>query len=116
MRNQCEDKKPYMEWKCSVKGQNIIVIEVYPNNINCSCPGFQHELSKCGLAHFQLDTFRHGVLVVNICAYTPGHFKLPPTHHWSQAPLTSQTTSAYARRYQLGSTKPTHRPLSLTPP
>eukprot|EP00957_Ditylum_brightwellii_P136027 10373162-Ditylum_brightwellii.AAC.1 len=66
MSSQCEDKKPYREWKCSVKAHSIIVIEVYPKNINCSCPGFQCELSKCRLAHPQLDKFRCGVLVVNV--------------------------------------------------
>eukprot|EP00957_Ditylum_brightwellii_P126623 9651633-Ditylum_brightwellii.AAC.1 len=41
---------------------------------------------------------------------------LPCLKHWTKAPLTPQITSAYLHRYQLGSAKPTHGPLSLTPP
>eukprot|EP00957_Ditylum_brightwellii_P181316 13812500-Ditylum_brightwellii.AAC.1 len=53
---------------CSVCGQNIIVIEIHPDDMNGMCPGLNTEYAKCRLSHLKSDPYRQrqGVLICNV--------------------------------------------------
>eukprot|EP00957_Ditylum_brightwellii_P203941 15336857-Ditylum_brightwellii.AAC.1 len=62
-----EDEKGKMESKLSIVcGQNILAIEIYPNNINMECTGFSLEFSNYRLSHPKLDGFRGEAIIANI--------------------------------------------------
>ena len=50
----------------STNGQNVLLFECYPNNINYLLPHFSTQWAFCGAADPETSPFRQGVIVCNI--------------------------------------------------
>eukprot|EP00957_Ditylum_brightwellii_P086267 6564604-Ditylum_brightwellii.AAC.1 len=50
----------------SLHGQNTLVFEIFPQDINEKCEGFPTLWAYCGLGHPYLDPFRSGIIVCNL--------------------------------------------------
>ena len=66
MSNENHSRETIESKNISVCGQNVLVIETYPEDISQQCPGFITEYSKCGLSHPKLDTYRQCVVICNV--------------------------------------------------
>ena len=50
----------------SLFGQNTLVLELFPLNINHICDNFSSVWAYCGLGHPNLDTYRMGIVICHL--------------------------------------------------
>ena len=56
--------------KKSLYGQNTLIFEFYPNDINTLCEGFSTTWAYCGLGHPHLDNHRMAIIACNVGSKT----------------------------------------------
>ena len=54
------------EYVFSTSGQNVLVFEVYPQNVSKQCLNFNTIWAYCGVGHYVTEPYRQGVIIGNV--------------------------------------------------